>query len=214
MLKVIAFDFDGTLADSVDFCLAVFNKVFVKYMGEKAPSLEDIYQNFGMNEPGVIRFFMGEEKPEAEEDFYRWHRELHPEVCPEPYPGIIELLKFLRSKGVKLGVLTGRAKTTCHISLDCLNMNEYFDFFYYGSPEKNDKAGQLRNLIAENNLRDDEVAYVGDAVSDVLACQKANVRCYAAAWAKTARIAELEKLNPGFVFRSVADMQSAIAENL
>ena len=31
MLKCIAFDFDGTLADSVDFCLQVFQKVFTKY---------------------------------------------------------------------------------------------------------------------------------------------------------------------------------------
>ena len=55
MLKCIAFDFDGTLADSVDFCLQVFGRVFQKYMGDKAPDQEAIYQNFGMNEPGVIR---------------------------------------------------------------------------------------------------------------------------------------------------------------
>ena len=30
MYKMIAFDFDGTLADSVDFCLEVFEKVFEK----------------------------------------------------------------------------------------------------------------------------------------------------------------------------------------
>ena len=46
MYKVIAFDFDGTLADSVDFCLEVFEKVFEKYLGDKAPTRESIYQNF------------------------------------------------------------------------------------------------------------------------------------------------------------------------
>ena len=30
MYKLIAFDFDGTLADSVDFCLHVFELVFKK----------------------------------------------------------------------------------------------------------------------------------------------------------------------------------------
>ena len=93
-------------------------------------------------------------------------------------------------------------------------MTQYFDFFYYGDTNKNDKSGQLVDIMKKNSLEADEIAYVGDAVSDVLACQKANVRCYVAAWAKTARIAELEKLNPGLVFRSVADMQNAIASEL
>lgn len=214
MLKVIAFDFDGTLADSVDFCLAVFNKVFSEFMGDNAPDAEAIYQNFGMNEPGVIRFFMGGDEPEAEKRFYQLHRELHGQYCPEPFAGVIGLLEFLKSKGVKLGIVTGRSETTCNISLEFLKMTGYFDFFYYGDTNKNDKAGQLLDIMEKNSLQSDEIAYVGDAVSDVQACQRANVRCYAAAWAKSARIAELEKINPGFVFRSVAEMQSAIAENL
>jgi len=214
MLKMIAFDFDGTLADSVDFCLLVFMKVFEKYMGEKAPSEEEVYQNFGMNEPGVIRYFLGHEDKDAEADFFKLHRELHMEKCPESFPGVIGMLKFLKSRGVRLGVLTGRDKISCHISLDCLKLNEYFDFFLYGDPRKNDKSGQLLKLIEENGLKHDEIAYVGDAVSDVQACQRAGVKCFAAAWAKTARIAELEKLNPGLVFRSVEDMQQAITAEL
>jgi phosphoglycolate phosphatase-like HAD superfamily hydrolase len=70
MLKLAAFDFDGTLADSVDFCLSVFDKVFERFMGENAPTREDIYQTFGMNEPGVIRHFMQRFEPEADEYFY------------------------------------------------------------------------------------------------------------------------------------------------
>ena len=214
MLKCIAFDFDGTLADSVDFCLQVFGHVFQKYMGDKAPDQEAIYQNFGMNEPGVIRFFMGEENHDAENDFYKLHRELHPEYCPAPFAGIIELLDFLKSRGVRLGIITGRSEITCNISLDFLKLKDYFDFFYYGDFACNDKAGQIQNLIEESGIAKNEFAYVGDAVSDVLACQKAGVECFVAAWAKSARIAELEKLNPGLVFRTVESMQNAIKENL
>ena len=61
MIKLISFDFDGTLADSVDFCLEVFDIIFKKYMKEKAPSREDIFGCFGMNEEGVLRHFMGED---------------------------------------------------------------------------------------------------------------------------------------------------------
>ena len=212
--KIIAFDFDGTLVDSVDFCLSVFDLVFAKFMGDKAPDREDVYQNFGMNEPGVIKYYMGSRNPEAEADFYRLHRELHPEMCPETFPDVIDFLEYLKSCGIRLTVLTGRSETTCKISMDFLKLNGYFDSFQTGSFERNDKAAQLRTLMEKYQLQADELAYVGDAVSDAEACIKAGVDCLSAAWAKSARIAELEKINPGKVFRTVEDMQNYLASLL
>lgn len=214
MVKLIAFDFDGTLADSVEFCLFVYESVFKKFMGDHAPDRETIYQTFGMNEPGVIRHFLGKGSAEAEQEFYRLHQELHMEKCPEPYPGIIPFLDFLKEKGIILTILTGRAETTCQISMKCLNMGHYFSAFQYGSPEKNDKCGHLSKLLADNGLRKDEVLYIGDAVSDATASQQAGVTCLSAAWAKSARINELEKINPGLVFRTVEDMKNYLAEKL
>ena len=206
MIRHVAFDFDGTLADSVEFCLAVFDKVFVKYLGEKAPDREAVYANFGMNEPGVIRFFMGELNPAAEEDFYEFHRALHPVMCPEPFPGVLKMLDFLKAKNVPMTILTGRSETTCNISLDFLDMQKYFVSAKYGSPEKNDKAAQLREVMDLYGLQVDEIVYVGDAVSDAAACHQAGVKCLTAAWASSARIEELKKVNPGLIFYSVEDM--------
>jgi phosphoglycolate phosphatase len=206
MIKLIAFDFDGTLADSVDFCIAVFHKVFAKYLGDKAPTSEEIYQNFGMNEPGVIRFFMGKECPEAAEDYFILHKELHPTMCPTPFPGVIELLDYLKTQNVELTVLTGRDKVTCSISMDYLKLGSYFTNFQYGSPLKLDKCAQLINLCETRNLDPSEIVYVGDAVSDVVASHQANVRCFTAAWAKSARIEELNKINSEYVFLTVKDM--------
>lgn len=214
MIRHIAFDFDGTLADSVDFCLAVFDKVFGKYMGSKAPDREEVYNSFGMNEPGVIRHFMGGWNKEAEEDFYAFHRELHKEYCPAPFPGTVELLEFLRSRNVDMSIITGRSETTCNISLDFLDMKHFFLSAQYGSPEKNDKCAQLTGVIQKYALKPEELVYIGDAVSDVTACRRAGVTCLSAAWAKTARISELEEINPGLVFRSVGDMQKYIAKNI
>ena len=214
MYKLIAFDFDGTLADSVDFCLEVFDIVFKKHMGERAPSKENVYQNFGMNEPGVLNFYMGKFSPEAEADFYRLHRELHPEWCPETYPGCIELLQYLKQRGTTVTLLTGRSETTGKISLDYLKINSFFEFVQNGSPEKNDKTGQLKKLLEKYSLAPEELAYVGDAVSDAEACIRAGVDCLSAAWAKSARIAELEKINPGKVFRTVEDMRNYLESRL
>ena len=212
--KLIAFDFDGTLADSVDFCLGVFDLVFAKHLGENAPDREDIYQNFGMNEAGVIKHYMGSIDQTAVNDFNRWHRELHAEMCPETFPGVLEFLKYLKSRGVRLTILTGRSEETCTISMDFLKLNEYFESFQTGSSERNDKAGQLRKLLAENNLAPEELAYVGDAVSDAQSSINAGVDCLSAAWAKSARVAELEKINPGKVFTTVKAMQEYLSSKI
>ena len=210
MLKLLVFDFDGTIADSVDFCLYTFEKTFEKFM-DKVPTNEEVYQVFGMNEPGVLRKFIGAESHEAEQYFYKLHRELHPEFCPECFAGVIDLLEFIKSKNIKMALLTGRSETTAQISMDFLNIGHYFSDFKYGSPVKSDKSAQMRELLAENNLQPDEMFYIGDAVSDAESSHRADVRCLSAAWAKSARIDGLEKINPGLVFRTVKEMQDYIA---
>lgn len=214
MIKHAAFDFDGTLADSVDFCLAVFDKVFSKYMGDNAPEREKIYNSFGMNEPGVIRFFMGGWNSEAENDFFRFHRELHMKYCPEPLPGVMDLLRMLKEKNISMSIITGRSETTCNISLELLDLKAFFPTALYGSPEKNDKAAQLREIMKKYDLAADEIVYIGDAVSDVQACREAGVRCLSAAWASTARIDDLEKVNPGLVFRTVGSMRTFLESGI
>jgi len=206
MIKHIAFDFDGTLADSVDFCLYVFDAVFKKYMGDQAPDREAIYQCFGMNEPGVIRNFVGSNLPEAEEEFYRLHRQLHLQMCPDLFPGCRKLLDYLRERNIPVSIVTGRSETTCQISVVVLQLQGIFTDFQYGAAQGNDKSAQLRMLMDKYDLSADEILYVGDAVSDAEACHAAGVKCLSAAWAKSARIAELEKINPGLVFRTVDAM--------
>ena len=214
MIKLAAFDFDGTLADSVDFCLTCFDEVFARFMGSSAPSREDIYQTFGMNEPGVIRHFMGGFVPEAEEYFYQLHREKHLQYCSDVYCGCRELLDFLQEKSVLMTILTGRSETTCNISLQILDIEKYFINIQTGSPERNDKTAQMLNLLKKYDLKADEMVYIGDALSDAEAAHLAGVKCLSAAWAKSARISELEKINPGLVFTQVKDMQQYIADRI
>ncbi len=216
MIKVAAFDFDGTLADSVDFCLSVFDNVFERYMGTLAPEREAIYQCFGMNELGVIRHFMGDNAlvAEAEAYFYKLHRELHKKLCPDLYGGCRDLLDFLQMSQIPMTILTGRSETTCGISLEQLGLNKYFVNIQTGSPERNDKAAQLLNLLNIFELQPEELIYVGDAVSDAESAANAGIKCLSAAWAKSARINELEKINPGLVFTSVGDMKQYLAERI
>ena len=215
MIKLISFDFDGTLADSVDFCLEVFDIIFKKYMKENAPSREDIFGCFGMNEEGVLRHFMGEDyKEEYMKEFAGYHKELHGKMCPDVFLHIREFLDFLKEKGVILTILTGRSAMTANISLEYLKIKDYFSFVQTGRAESTDKSFQLKLLMEKYSLTAEEVLYIGDGVSDVLSSRKANIVCLSAAWAKSARMEALKKVNDSLLFTSVKDMQKFLEEKL
>ena len=215
MIKLISFDFDGTLADSVDFCLEVFDIIFKKYMKEKAPAREDIFGCFGMNEEGVLRHFMGEDyKEEYMKEFAGYHKELHGKMCPDVFPHIREFLDFLKEKGVILTILTGRSAMTANISLEYLKIKDYFSFVQTGRAESTDKSFQLKLLMEKYSLTAEEVLYIGDGVSDVTSSRKASIKCLSAAWAKSARMEALKEVNGSLLFTSVKDMQNFLEEKL
>ena len=212
-LNVIAFDFDGTLADSVELCLAVFDRVLRARLGDAAPSRDELLDIFGVSEPGILRRYLGDDAPAAEQEFYRILRELHPVMCPDVMPGVRELLGSLHRR-VRLVMLTGRCETTGRIALECLRLAEYFSDFRFGSPERNAKAAQLRALPGDLGVDPGEVCYVGDAVSDVRACREAGIRCLSAAWSSSAWTRELEEVNPGLVFPSIAALKKYLEGEL
>ena len=213
-MKVIAFDFDGTIAYSVELCLAVFDRVFRARMGAAAPSHEELLSIFGTNEQGILRRYLGAASTAAEQEYYEILRELHPVMCPDVMPGVRELLGFLRTRGAELVLLTGRCETTGRIALEELHLTEFFSGVHFGSAAGNAKAAQLGALPGEYGVAPDQVCYVADAVSDVRACREAGIRCLSAAWSSSAWTRELEEVNPGLVFSSVAALREYLDKQL
>ena len=216
MIKAVIWDFDSTIAESAEFCLEVYKSTLEKFLGRRPESIE-ITSRFSMSEPGVLRDFLGginEKSLAAEDYFYQRHRDLHPVMCPEVFDGIMDIFEYLRQHDIKMALLTGRTEKTAEISMDFLKIRDYFSAFKYGSEIKIDKAAQLRELMDFYGVSNAEVLYIGDSPSDVRACNKADVKCLSAAWAKAVMSSELQSINPGLVFDSVADMAEYIRKNL
>lgn len=214
MLKLVSFDFDGTVADSVELCLNTFERVLARYLGNKAPSREEIFRQFGRNEPGILRSFLPDNWERAVEDFYRLHEELHPVMCPEAFPGIRELLTDLRNRGIKLALVTGRSPETCEISLRLLHLKPFFCGIRTGAPERNDKTAQLLEIAASLKIKPEESLYVGDAASDAEASFRAGVPCLSAAWAASARIEDLKRVNPDHVFTNIDELHRELLKRI
>lgn len=206
MLKLVAFDLDGTIGETIDLCIQAFVEAVSPYTGKRL-SAEEIVQTFGLNEEGMIKKMAGEHWESALTDFYARYKAMHGRR-PSPFGGIEELIRKLRDRKVLVALVTGKGKVSCEITLERFGMERCFDCIEVGSPERNRKAEALRDLQHKYRLQPDELVYVGDAVSDVGACSEAGVRCLSAAWAQSADPIRLEKCNAGYVFLTV----EAVAE--
>lgn len=70
MIKLIAFDLDGTIGDTIPLCLKAFKEAVASYTDHEL-SENEIVQTFGLNEEGMIKQVVAEENWEkALNDFY------------------------------------------------------------------------------------------------------------------------------------------------
>lgn len=212
MIKLVAFDLDGTIGNTLPLCIAAFKKAVAPCTGNGLTEKE-IIRTFGLNEEGMIKQLVaGDLWRKALADFYEVYEKMHG-MCPRPFDGIRELIGELKEKSVGIALVTGKGEKSCAISLRQFKMESCFDSIKTGSSEKNNKPENIRDLLAAYRLQPQEMLYIGDAVSDIEACRKVDVRCLSAAWApEVADVSRLEECNKTNVFYSVESLRDFFRE--
>lgn len=207
MIKLVAFDLDGTIADTIPMCIRAFHEAVSPYTHGML-SDEDIIQTFGLNEEGMIKQIVsGDDWQKALDDFYVVYERIH-SSCPVPLGEIVGCIQELKAHSIHVALVTGKGAKSCMITLKQFEMEACFERVETGSAEKNRKAEAITDLLRSYHLQADEMLYIGDAFSDVTACREAGVTCLSAAWliSPEERV-RLEAYNPQNVFASIEDLR-------
>lgn len=212
MIKLVAFDLDGTIGETIPMCIAAFKKAVSPYVDQKL-SEREIVQTFGLNEEGMIKKVTGTKWQEALNDFYLRYQEMHV-MCPYPFEKIRELITELKKRNIILALITGKGEKSCSITLQQFGMENYFDSIKTGSPNKNIKAEALLELQHKYKLSSDELVYIGDTVSDIASCNQTGIRCLSAGWADSAELKQLEEHNTRYVFQTIQSLKEYIFDRL
>lgn len=208
MIRLVAFDLDGTIADTIPMCIEAFEKAVSPYAGHTLTK-EEIIQTFGLNEIGMVKAVVKERWKDALRDFYIQYEKLHSQ-CNTPFEGTIDLIKHLKSKGIIVALITGKGEKSCKITLKKLNMKHMFSDIMTGSEFKNCKSESLLILMRKYNLSSEECLYIGDAVSDVIASKNVGITCLSAAWSEAADKEELYKINGKNVYESIQKLAGVL----
>jgi len=201
-IKGIIFDLDGTVGNTLPLCIQAFRQS-IEPLALTTLSDEDIIATFGPSEEGTIQTLVPEHYEQGMVNYLQFYESLH-DLCPAPFPGIVELIKELRSRKVRIAMVTGKGPHSTVISLKKFGMEGLFEQIETGSPTGPIKAEKMNAILEQwKGIDKTSVIYVGDTPGDITASRKAGIPIVAAAWAETAEPEKLKALNPDHIFYSI-----------
>lgn len=180
----VIFDFDGTLANSVDLMFKLYNS-HVDEFGYLPIARKEFSELRRMGYPKIMRLkkIKARRLPKI---MMTLSQEMHKSMDEvSPYDGIVDLLNQLRKYGYSIGVLTSNQASLVQEFFDKHSFPE-FDFVV---SEKTifgkDKA--LKRIIKRFGLQKNRIIYVGDEPRDVTASHKVGVRVIGVSWGLAGR---------------------------
>lgn len=185
-VEAVLFDLDGTLLDTLEDLKDSVNAALEKYQ-MPARTLDEIRSFIGNGiRTLVIRSVPdGEANPRFEEVF-GYFKAYYREHCNDktvPYDGILELMRELRGRGIKIAIVSNK------FDAGVKALNEKF-FAEYTDVAMGEIPGSKRKPDPEPvnvvlrllGVDKDHAVYVGDSDVDILTARNADVRCISVSW--------------------------------
>jgi len=194
--KLIIFDFDGTLADTLDAIVGITNRLALEF-GYKPTSPEELDQVRNLSSREIFKQ-SGISLFKLPFLLKRVKANLHQEIPSlKPLSGIQEALFQLKCEGHKLGILTSNSEENVTLFLREHGMQDLFSFVYSATTIFG-KHRLIEKIMKTNNLNSEEVVYVGDETRDIESSQKVKIRVIAVSWGFNSKSA-LAEHNPDFL---------------
>ena len=211
MKKLVIFDLDGTLLNTIADLAAATNQA-LQYYGYPTHEME-AYRFFVGN--GINKLFEralpeGERTEEnvlkIRSQFIPYYDE-HNADLSRPYPGISELLKTLQQQGIMIAVASNKyqaatRKLIAHYFpeinfVEVLGQRE-------GIPAKPDPS-IINEIMTKAGVKQEDILYVGDSNVDMQTAHHAGVTAICVAWGFRPRT-ELEALHPAHIIEKAEEL--------
>ena len=207
-LSCVIFDVDGTLTRTNDLIFASFNHLAEKHLGRTFSSKE-IIALFGPPEEGALAKVFGPANIDRLMDELLRFYSAHHTAMASLHEGMEPLLRFLKDRGMRLAVFTGKGSRTTRITLEALGIESYFDLVVSGNDvlqHKPHPEGILR-ILAHFRVTAESALMVGDSISDIRAAHGAGVRIATVLWDAYDR-AGVTAANPDCIFERVDEIHA------
>jgi phosphoglycolate phosphatase len=175
---LIVWDFDGTLADTFDLTVSVYNDLALRHglrPVESPASLRGLTTRAFLRRHNIPLLRL----PRLLREHQAAARGRMGSV--RLFDGVPDLLRRLRAGGCRLAVLSSNAAENIQGCLAANGVEGLFEFVV-GYPRLFGKGVVLRRLLRREGLAPSRLLYVGDEVRDVRAASRAGVDSAAVSW--------------------------------
>ena len=174
MIKLCIFDLDGTVLSTLSTINYFVSRTLVKY---GLPAITDeeccgfagngpvklITRAFayrGVTDEATVMRALSDYKADYDSD---------PFNLTEPFPGIVDMLRALRSAGIKLAIVSNKQDSAVKVAAEHFfgDLIDYAVGSMEGVPVKPDAAAVLP-VLSHFGVSPDECAFIGDSDVDVL----------------------------------------------
>ena len=176
----IIFDMDGVLIDSEPLWKIAMEEVFTS-VGSQLTK-KDFQRTVGLRLDEVVCFWHREEgwqnvtPKEVEWQIVDRMKVLIKEH-PQPLPGVLETLAFLKQSGKKVGLATSSYEPLVQAVLSALSVTNYFDFTHSAEHESHGKPHPAVYLTVAQSLRVDpqNCLVIEDSLNGIISAKAARM---------------------------------------
>lgn len=194
--KVVVFDFDGTIADTIDTALKIYNNISKKYDCKPVdPQEKDFLRN---KKPQEILKSYGLTLFKLPFIMMHLRKELHQQIAKVSLiKGMDVVLRAIKQKGFTVGILTSNSKENVKLFLEKNQLLDMFDFIY-SSKNIFGKDKDILKLLKERNISKKSIIYVGDETRDIEAAKRVSIPIISVTWGVNTKQV-LEKSMPDYI---------------
>ena len=207
--ELVIFDFDGTLANTVDGICATATAV-LRAHGLPEDELAKVPQLIGPPFPQAFSLVFGlseEEAAQVTEEYRAIYKDLGLAGWPL-YPGARELLGDLRAAGRRLAVASSKRQELVRRAVGDNGVLDLFDVCLgKTSDDEADKTATIARAIEQLGLTPADAVMVGDRHYDVDAAAACGVPCVGVTYGGTAAPGELEDAGACAIAGSVDELR-------
>lgn len=188
MKKTVIFDLDGTLLNTLDDLADSTNYALSRF-GYPTRTIEEVRQFVGNGVAKLIERAIpdGNNNPNFEKclSIFKENYAQNMYNKTAPYNGIIEMLSNLKSKGIKIAVVSNKfdlaVKELC---------KKYFEGFIDFAAGENESQGikkkpapdTVLSVLNEFNFAPEDAVYVGDSDVDIMTAKNSKMPCISVTW--------------------------------
>jgi len=209
--RLVLFDLDGTLIDSIGLIVDAMHHAFEGFDGAVP---DDAEWMAGIGTPltkQLARYARSDDELARLRARYRDYQFIHHDRVITAYPGTSAVLEWLHARGIAMGIVTSKGDELSRRGLELTGLARFIqvivsaDSVTIHKPEPEPVLHAMREL----GVRADESLMVGDSPHDIRAGNAAGVRTVGVLWGPFSR-EQVAAAQPTWMIDSLAELRPIV----